>query len=111
MGILAAASAPARVEFVSPYKDGVRAKVKKRRLNPFQHASCLLPVRPGTNSKVISRLRKFELLEKDLRHLIIVVLASMQQNFLDSGKLAERTRHDCGLYKLGARTDDGNNSH
>ena len=98
---LAAASAPASVEFVSPKtrttsgcSSSTAASIAR------QHAARLLAVRAGAGVELVARRGEPELVEEDCRELAVVMLARVQHDLLDAALAqSERERADftnCG---------------
>ena len=61
------------------------------------------------NFEVVLWARNIELVEEDLRHVLIVVLTRMNQDFVDLFRviIANDTRNGGGLNELRARPDNG----
>lgn len=63
-------------------------------------------------AQVVTRARNIELLKKDLRHIGIVVLASVNKKFLHIWtEFLKGTRNYCSLDKLWPSTNNGKNFH
>ena len=68
-------------------------------------------VREAANAQVIVWVRYVQLVDKHLRHVGVVVLASVDQQLLDTRGLAHDSGLGCRLYKLWPGTDDGDPVH
>ena len=79
------------------------------RLQRSQHPRGLLGVRARAGAQLAIRRGNAELVEEDLRQLVVVVLARVHDQLLVV--LAQEPRHRGGLYELRAVADDREDSH
>src|SRR6059036_1538538 len=107
--IFDATSAPASVEFVSPYtrtRSGFsRSKTSSR---PY-HLRRLAGVTGASDAEVVVRSRHVEDLEEHVGHVLVIMLARMDENLLVM--LANLPAHRCGLDELRACSDDARDFH
>jgi hypothetical protein len=74
----------------------------------FDHAAGVLAVGATAYAEVVVWLGNFQLIEEHVRHVRIVVLAGMYDNFLNIGAVFfEGSRYDSGFNELRTGTDDG----
>lgn len=102
-------------------QDPVRPFVQEARLDGLQHAPGHGAVVEAGDAQVVSRLGDVELLEEDVRHVGIEVLAGVDDDLVDrlalAGRLhlgimgADGAADGCGLDELGAGADDGQKLH
>ena len=84
MSSFEAVSAAATVEFTSPgHEHHVRLGLQQHRLEPLHHAGRLLRVRARADAERVVGLADAELLEEDLGHLAVVVLAGVDEHVLE----------------------------
>ena len=111
----------------APGQRGIRVTVHQHEIRPFllyhrfeplQHAGSLLSVRAGPNPQVICGRRHIQFLEKDGRHVVVIVLAGVDHHLLDLAIAAaacvkgrDRTGDHCGLDELWPRSDNRQESH
>jgi hypothetical protein len=92
---------------VPGHEDHVGRPVDEDRLEALHHARGLLPVRARPDVEHEVRLADLELLEEDLRHRVVVVLAGVHQHLLELvGTPAELGHDRDGLHEVGARPDN-----
>jgi len=108
---LLAASAPARVESVSPDQDRIGTLLEQHLFNRFQHAADVGPMAAAADPQVKGRLRNAQLSKELIRHRRIKVLTGMQ-DALHDWPLAELgggdgAAHGSRLYELGPRPHHG----
>jgi hypothetical protein len=62
-------------------------------------------VRPGADAEEVIRLRKFHILEEDVRHAGVVVLTRVDETLLHVGPAVERGHQRRDLNEVGPRPD------
>ena len=78
----------------------------------FHHdAGGLLGVRSGADAKVHIGNRDAQLAEEHIRHAFVVVLARVDQNPLQAGRLLHLLHDRRDLHEVGPRTHDVQNFH
>jgi hypothetical protein len=78
-------------------------------LDPGQHACRLLRVAPGSRLQAVLGRLESELVEENLRELVIVVLACVQHDLLRP--VSQREREGSGLNELRTVADNGKDLH
>ena len=89
----------------------VGLRFQEDRFDLLEHASGLRAVAAGTDAELIPGFGNAELLEEDIGHVLVIVLASVDEDFLAAGHLAQQARDDGRLDELGACADDGDDFH
>ena len=84
---------------------------KHHRFEAHHDGGGLLGVRSGTDRQTDVRLGHLELIEKDLRHLGVIMLAGVDEGLPDIGSGAQCFQHRCRFHKIGARTHHVDNIH
>ena len=74
----------------------------------FEHGAGLTAVRAGPDTQVQIRMWQIESIEKNTRHLVVVMLPGVHQDLLMS--LSEHATDRCRLDELRPRTDNRHNS-
>ena len=54
---------------------------------------------------------EFELLEENIGHFLVVMLAGVNENLFAAGGCSQQARHDGGLDELRPNADDGDDFH
>ena len=78
-------------------------------LDPGQHARRLLRVAPRARLQAVLGRLEAELVEENLRELVVVVLARVQDDLVRP--VSQREREGSGLYELRTVADDGKDLH
>ncbi len=85
----------------------VRLRLGDHRLEPLDDAGDLLRVRPGACAEEVVRLPERELVDEHLRHLVVVVLARMDEHVLEIVRPAAQLAYDRRrLHEVRPRADD-----
>ena len=88
----------------------VRPFLQQHLLDSPKHAAGLLAVWSGADAEMMLRLCKLELLEEQVRHGCVVVLAGVHYD-LAQARSAQRARHRGRLDELRPVSDDGKDFH
>ena len=93
--------------------DAVEVIVEQHLLDAANHAGGLEAMGAGADPEVEVGLGDAQLVEEDLRHVGVVVLAGVEDGLLDlrREKVAHRTADGGGFDDLGACPDDGEYLH
>jgi hypothetical protein len=93
---------------VARHEHDVRLGLQQDRLEPLHDRGRLLRVRPGPDAERIFRLPHAELLDEDLGHLAVVVLAGVDEDVFELvATPAELSRDRCDLHHVRPRADHG----
>ena len=79
------------------------------RFERLHNRGCLGRRRSAVNPQVFVRFRDLELVEEETAHLLVVVLAGVDQKRLDLRMLAERAHNRRDLHKIGPGAGDAEN--
>ncbi|KAF5047213.1 hypothetical protein DSECCO2_462840 [anaerobic digester metagenome] len=90
-------------------EDHVRVPLLDHALDPDEHRARLLGMAPGADPEVMIGDRDLQLLEEDVRHPRVVVLARVDQHLVVP--LPEPAREWCALDELRSRPDDRDHLH
>jgi len=91
---------------VAGHEHCVRLLSDEDRFEPLHHARGLLRVRAGADVEKVVRLRHRQVVEEDVRHRGVVVLAGVDQHLVDPAT-PERGDHWSRLHQVRSRADDG----
>lgn len=89
---------------IAVYKKSVRFLCYQNFLYGGKHGPGHLAVAAAGNAKIIVRLRYFQLFKKDVGHVMVIVLAGMDQDLLCPEP--ENPGNHGSFYKLGPRADN-----
>ena len=91
---------------IAVHQQEIRLFLKQDVLDFSEHFACLMAMRAGSYAKVIFGMRDAQFFKKYIRHIVVIVLAGMDDNLLHfSGK---RGGNDGGLDELRPCPDNRN---
>ena len=88
-------------------QDPVRPFALEHVFQSYQHTAGLFAMPTATNAERVVWLDHAKLVEKDVRHVGVEMLAGMHKNLTDLRYAAKRRRHGRGLDELGPGADHG----
>lgn len=87
-------------------EDEIGLILRENLLDGFEHFAGLRAVGAGTDAEIVIGRGDLQLFEKDAGHVVVVMLAGVDKDFLDAGGAECSADHGC-FDELRARSDDG----